>query len=79
MKKYVPRDKMSKKERKALNQAKRRVWDQPPVTKVIPNKKKTAMEKKPRPDQLDGTFLCALSGKNSVILSEQAGKTRIFG
>ena len=53
MKTIVSRDKLSKKARRALNAQKRAQWAFPPVTRVIPNKKKQAQEKKPRPDKID--------------------------
>ena len=52
MKGFVPRGKMSKKQRKELDKKGRREWAVAPVTRVIPNKKKEA-EKKPRPGSYD--------------------------
>lgn len=40
MNKFIPREKMSKKARKELDLSSRRVWDVPPVTKRIENKKR---------------------------------------
>lgn len=44
MAKFVPYDKLSKREKRKVNEAKRKRWDDygcaSPVTKVIPNKKK---------------------------------------
>lgn len=45
MKKFVAREKLSKKEKKALNNEKRIRWDFPPISRVIPNKKKEAEKK----------------------------------
>ena len=47
------KDKLSKKERKRLNARKRVTWDFSPVSRVIPNKKKLAQAKKPRPGRED--------------------------
>ena len=52
MKGFVPRGKMSKKQRKEKKKKGRREWAVAPVTRVIPNKKKEA-EKKPRPGSYD--------------------------
>ena len=60
MKKLIPRDKLSKKEKRALDQKQRRTWDQPPVTRVIPNKKKIEEAKKPRPGREDAGWGCFL-------------------
>ena len=60
MRKIVSKDKLSKKARRALNAEKRTQWAFPPVTRVIPNKKKQAQAKKPRPGEHDtgwGFFL----------------------
>ena len=53
MKGFVPRAKMSKKQRKEMDKQGRREWTVAPVTRVIPNKKKKEMEKKPRPGNYD--------------------------
>ena len=60
MKKIVSRNKLSKKAKRALNAEKRTQWAFPPVTRVIPNKKKQAQARKPRPDQDDAGwgFFC---------------------
>ena len=39
-KKFVPYEKSSKKERKDRDKLKRNEWDFPPITKVIPDKRK---------------------------------------
>lgn len=36
---FVPYEKMSKKERRRLDEAKRSVWPLSPFTRVVPNKK----------------------------------------
>ena len=46
MKGFVPRGKMSKKQRKELDKKGRREWAVAPVTRVIPNKKKEAEKKR---------------------------------
>lgn len=38
--KFVPYEKSSKKERKDRDKLKRNEWDFPPITKVIPDKRK---------------------------------------
>ena len=45
MKKYVSKDKLSKKAKKALNRKKRVEWAFKPISRVIPNKKKEAQKK----------------------------------
>jgi len=62
MNRFVPRGKMSKKKRRALDSEKRALWAVPPATKVIPNKKKLEQQRKPRPGREDagwGDFLYA--------------------
>ena len=49
MKKFVAKEKLSKKEQKARNNEKRIRWDFAPISRIIPNKKKE-MERKIRPD-----------------------------
>lgn len=39
-KKFVPYEKSSKRERKSRDKLKRNEWDFPPITKVIPDKRK---------------------------------------
>lgn len=77
MKKFVPRAKLSKKEKRALDLEKRRTWDQPPVTRVIPGKKKTALAKKPRPFGPDGDF-CMKRRIDPPLFSKWAEKCRII-
>lgn len=40
MKKYIPKDKLSKKEKRALNAQQRVRWEFAPASRIIPNKKK---------------------------------------
>ena len=37
--KFTMYEKMNKRQRAALNRQRRRIWDVPPVTKVVPSKK----------------------------------------
>ena len=78
--KFIPKEKLSKKSRRALNAKQRRTWDQPPITKVIPNKKKISQMKSPRPGREDagwGDFhiLCG----SSIRINKMEKKFRIFG
>ena len=41
---FVPREKMSKKARKALDLSRRTTWDTPPVTRRIENKKRSGLK-----------------------------------
>ena len=52
MKKYVSKEKLTKKAQKALNREKRVEWAFKPISRVIPNKKKDA-QKKLRPEDTD--------------------------
>ena len=45
MKKFIAKEKLSQKAKRALNEAKRIRWDVAPVTRLIPNKKKEAEKK----------------------------------
>ena len=45
MKKFIAKEKLSKKAKKALNLKKRIQWGFAPVSRVIPNKKKKLLEK----------------------------------
>ena len=49
MKKFVEKDKLSKKAKKKLSDEKRIRWEFAPISRIIPNKKKEA-EKKIRMD-----------------------------
>lgn len=53
MNKFVPRGKMSKRRRKALDAKSRKTWDVLPVSRIVPNKKKLEQERKPRPGKID--------------------------
>ena len=44
MKKFILKEKLSKKARKALNAQKRVLWETTPISKVIPNKKKDHLQ-----------------------------------
>ena len=64
MKKFVSKEKLTKKAQKALNREKRVEWAFKPISRVIPNKKKDA-QKKLRPEDTDSgwSFFEALCGK----------------
>ena len=64
MKKYVSKEKLTKKAQKALNREKRVEWAFKPISRVIPNKKKEA-QKKLRPEDTDSgwSFFEVLWGK----------------
>ncbi len=55
--KFVPRDKMSKKARKAMDRKKREAWGFSPVSRVIPNKKKDFMKIIRKEDVPDDFFI----------------------
>lgn len=58
MQPFVPRDKMSKRRKAALDRQKRVLWDVRPVTKVNKSKKLYDRKKQPRPQDLsDGAVL----------------------
>ena len=62
---FVPREKLSKKAKRALDARQRTQWAFPPASRVIPNKKKEAQAKKPRPGRYDtgwGFFIFPPSG-----------------
>ena len=48
MKTFVPRDKMSKRERKKLDAQNRTTWEFSPVTKIVKSKKVYDRKKQPR-------------------------------
>ena len=57
MKKYVAKEKLTKKAQKALNREKRVEWAFKPISRVIPNKKKEAQKKlRPEEHDPDGAF-----------------------
>ena len=64
MKKMISKNKLSKKAKKALNAEKRVQWAFPPVSRVIPNKKKNSPPK-PRleDDSSDGDFFREEAGR----------------
>jgi hypothetical protein len=51
MKQFVPRNKMSKRQRKKLDAEKRTLWQVNPTTKVVQSKKIYDRKKQPRKDQ----------------------------
>lgn len=48
MKQFVPRDKMSKRQKKELDAQKRTVWNIKPTTKIVKSKKVYDRKKQPR-------------------------------
>ena len=67
MKKYVSKEKLTKKAQKALNREKRVEWAFKPISRVIPNKKKEA-QKKLRPEDTDSgwSFFEVLWGETTL-------------
>ncbi len=63
VKKFVSKDKLSKKAKKALNREKRVEWAFKPISRAIPNKKKEA-QKKLRPEKHDPDGALEFSGGN---------------
>ena len=64
MKSFVPRDKMSKRERKKLDAQNRTTWEFSPVTKIVKSKKVYDRKKQPRnyePYDSEGCFLISCS------------------
>ena len=64
MKQFVPRDKMSKRQRKMLDAEKRTLWQVNPTTKVIQSKKVYDRKKQPRnyePYDFQGCFYMRFS------------------
>ena len=45
---FVPREKMSKKARRQRDLEKRRLWDCPPVTRVVESRKRYSRKRKER-------------------------------
>lgn len=45
MEKFIPYEKLSKKEKRQRNNEKRKVWEQNPATKIVPDKHKEIKEK----------------------------------
>lgn len=50
---YIPYEKSSKKEKRSRDRQQRNEWDIPPMTKVIPDKRKKKKEKYKRDDYYD--------------------------
>lgn len=50
---YTPYDKASKKEKRARDKEQRNEWKIPPMTKVVPDKRKKKKEKYKRDDYYD--------------------------
>ena len=48
MKQFVPRDKMSKRQKKTLDKQKRAIWSIKPTTKIVKSKKVYDRKKQPR-------------------------------
>ena len=48
MKQFVPRDKMSKRQKKMLDKQKRAIWSIKPTTKIVKSKKVYDRKKQPR-------------------------------
>ena len=64
MKLFVPRDKMSKRDRKKLDAQNRTTWEFSPVTKIVKSKKVYDRKKQPRnyePYDSEGCFLIPFS------------------
>ena len=60
MKQFVPRDKMSKRQKKTLDKQKRAIWSIKPTTKIVKSKKVYDRKKQPRnyePYDSGGCFL----------------------
>lgn len=60
MKRFVPRDKMSKRHKKVLDSLKRTVWEVKPTTKIVKSKKVYDRKKQPRnyePYDSQGCFI----------------------
>ena len=77
---FIPREKLSKKARQALDAQKRTQWGFAPVARVVPNKKKEAQAKKPRPGRYDagwGVFLLRNRRGKSVSCAESRPRRRL--
>ena len=53
MSKFIPREKLSKKARKALDEAQRRGWAFSPITRKVESKKRYTRKRKHRPDDAE--------------------------
>ncbi len=51
MKQFIPKEKLSKKARRALDRERRRVWAFSPVTRTVENKKRYNRKKAPHDQQ----------------------------
>ena len=58
MKKFISKDKLSKKAKKNINREKRVEWAFKPISRVIPNKKKEAQKKFHPGDHDPGWSFC---------------------
>lgn len=54
MKRFIPREKMSKKARKLLDSKGRAGWSVSPVTRRVESKKRYTRKGKPHADEFDG-------------------------
>ena len=83
MEKFVPREKMSKKERKRLDAMRRREWETKPVTRIVPNKKKLEESRKPHPERNDAgwgfAYIWKFRKKNTRTCRNLRKYCRIFG
>ena len=73
---FVPREKMSKKARKEMDARKRTQWAFPPVSRVVPNKKKKEQAKTPRPGRFDagwGGFFRSRVARAGQFFQKMAG------
>ena len=69
MKQFVPRDKMSKRQRKALDAQKRTVWEVSPITRIAKSKKIYNRKKQPRnyePYVFRGCFFVRICTRSSA-------------
>ena len=80
MNSFVPKNKMSKKKRRAMDAEKRVQWTVPPVTKVVPNKKKAEQNRKLRPGREDaGWSFSYILSKKTQICHNMQNNFRIIG
>ncbi len=69
MSRFIPREKMGKREKRTLDKAKRVVWEGvSPVTRTIENKKRYDRKRTPRRYDDDGTGLFFIVGLNSTLM-----------
>jgi hypothetical protein len=72
MNRFLPREKMGKREKRALDKAKRQVWGAvSPVTRTTENKKGYNRKRSPRwyDDDSTGTFICRFSAYSCAFSS----------